>query len=585
MAARKPLENDATLPFAALQLLAPPVRLVSAALWKVLKQRDVMQYGLVEEFVTSACETVPGLLNSGHHAMLALGLTARFIMELCRTQADAKVIELHLKRFGATHSSFSASTVREDEEMLRKVENFPAFVRTLLTNPAERKQYFKVGFHKDYDAVFDQELEKLLWEFLIRLDQFLPVPNLAQTVSWLSNAPAVLEECAHAATQPQLLKILLQHQTSLGHLEPAASLPSNMGDSLLDSLSLPLSGRVPSNCPTGSRTSDVGHPSSTRSRDQTPFITPVIGGIANEQVPVMISASKTKLLGGKVANKHLDPVKNLKFTGVKQRQKATDADIKEFEELLEEEKKTYERSRMKRKQPDKRESESDEEEQDVLDVSRSKKERVSRLRLDGTNESKEDAAKTVRNEECKRAVLMKHVAQLGFKRLHLPEDPTLYSISESCLSCQPRVVIEKLTVTSAGANGTGGGGKSLHKEQRLQRKKSPVKTITHRSTSNQSHKPDSDFPNFTDKENHCVLQSISSTSSPRLSNTESVTFPGHSEDYVPDSEDEAIKNFKGRLFMKRYYKTKHGTYVPTLREFWKPRMVRRDLLSVGRKHR
>uniref|UniRef100_A0A3Q3SDY2 TERF1-interacting nuclear factor 2 N-terminal domain-containing protein n=1 Tax=Mastacembelus armatus TaxID=205130 RepID=A0A3Q3SDY2_9TELE len=516
-------------------------------LWKVLKQRDVMQYGLVEEFVTSACETVPGLLNSGHHAMLALGLTARVslitIMMSVTVPSDKCIFSII--------------------KMLRKVENFPAFVRTLLTNPAERKQYFKVR------PLYSRELEKLLWEFLIRLDQFLPVPNLAQTVSWLSNAPAVLEECAHAATQPQLLKILLQHQTSLGHLEPAASLPSNMGDSLLDSLSLPLSGRVPSNCPTGSRTSDVGHPSSTRSRDQTPFITPVIGGIANEQVPVMISASKTKLLGGKVANKHLDPVKNLKFTGVKQRQKATDADIKEFEELLEEEKKTYERSRMKRKQPDKRESESDEEEQDVLDVSRSKKERVSRLRLDGTNESKEDAAKTVRNEECKRAVLMKHVAQLGFKRLHLPEDPTLYSISESCLSCQPRVVIEKLTVTSAGANGTGGGGKSLHKEQRLQRKKSPVKTITHRSTSNQSHKPDSDFPNFTDKDGADIL-------------SESILV------WLNDCTNSAV--FSNRLclpqlFMKRYYKTKHGTYVPTLREFWKPRMVRRDLLSVGRKHR
>ena len=69
--------TDASLPFAALQLLAPPVRLVSAALWKVMKQRDVMQYGVVEEFVTSACETVPGLLTLRHQGKLALGLRAR----------------------------------------------------------------------------------------------------------------------------------------------------------------------------------------------------------------------------------------------------------------------------------------------------------------------------------------------------------------------------------------------------------------------------------------------------------------------------------------------------------------------------
>ena len=42
-----------------------------------------------------------------------------------------------------------------------------------------------------------------------------------QTASWLSDTPPVVEECARAATQPQLLKILLQHQACLGHLETA----------------------------------------------------------------------------------------------------------------------------------------------------------------------------------------------------------------------------------------------------------------------------------------------------------------------------------------------------------------------------
>ena len=69
--------TDVSLPFAALQLLAPPVRLVSAALWKVLKQRDVMQYGVVEEFVSLACDSVPGLLTVRHQGKLALGLRGR----------------------------------------------------------------------------------------------------------------------------------------------------------------------------------------------------------------------------------------------------------------------------------------------------------------------------------------------------------------------------------------------------------------------------------------------------------------------------------------------------------------------------
>lgn len=69
--------TDISLPFASLQLLAPPVRLMSAALWKVMKQRDVMEYGVVEEFVTSACESIPGLLTLRHQGKLALGLRAR----------------------------------------------------------------------------------------------------------------------------------------------------------------------------------------------------------------------------------------------------------------------------------------------------------------------------------------------------------------------------------------------------------------------------------------------------------------------------------------------------------------------------
>lgn len=46
-----------------------------------MKQRDVMQYGVVEEFVTSACETVPGLLTVRHQGKLALGLRGRVSLQ------------------------------------------------------------------------------------------------------------------------------------------------------------------------------------------------------------------------------------------------------------------------------------------------------------------------------------------------------------------------------------------------------------------------------------------------------------------------------------------------------------------------
>lgn len=44
----------------------------------------------------------------------------------------------------------------------------------------------------------------------------------------------MLEECARSATQPQLLKVLLQHQTCLGHLEtPGGVRPSGTANIVL----------------------------------------------------------------------------------------------------------------------------------------------------------------------------------------------------------------------------------------------------------------------------------------------------------------------------------------------------------------
>uniref|UniRef100_A0A8C8DJW5 TERF1 (TRF1)-interacting nuclear factor 2 n=1 Tax=Oryzias sinensis TaxID=183150 RepID=A0A8C8DJW5_9TELE len=357
---------NASLPFAALQLLAPPVRLVSAALWKVLKQRDVMQYGVVEEFVTSACQTVPKLLTVRHQGKLALGLRARFILELCRTQHFPKQLEYVLFFWSQKND-------------VRALKRFLCFLS---------KEQFPV----EYGPNFDKELEKLLWEFLIRLDQLLPVPNLTQTVSWLSNAPPVLEECAQAATQPQLLKILLEHQSCLGHLESAASLPPNMGDSILTSLSLPPSGRTASNPSTESNRSP-SNPPRKQPADTTPFITPVIGLISNEDVPAMISARKKSMQADKgsrskdAANKQRGPKESPKFTLLKEKLKPNDDQGQEEDGRSPLNKNT----KRKRKQADKTESDSDDDE--VFIVSRSAKKREStymhRERVQGANEDKE----------------------------------------------------------------------------------------------------------------------------------------------------------------------------------------------------
>ncbi|XP_070710562.1 TERF1-interacting nuclear factor 2 isoform X2 [Pempheris klunzingeri] len=499
-----------------------------------MKQRDVMQYGVVEDFVTSACETVPGLLTMRHQGKLALGLRGRLILELCSTQPDEEVIKQHLQRMRPPPalSPSSASTVRGDAKIMRTVESFHSLVQTLLTDRTEREYFFKEEFPVDYGPKFDQELEKLLWEFLIRLDQLLPVPNLAQTVSWLSDAPPVLEECAWAATQPQLLKMLLQHQTFLGHLETAVSLPSNIGDSILASLSLPPSGRVPSNQPAEATNSPVDQTGGTETGHKASFITPVIGLISNEDVPVMISANKRTLRSAEAASSKDETKESLKFTAVKQTQNPNNDGVKEKRNA------PKRNSGTKRKQPEAREDEFDKEEEEP-GMTRSGKKWSLRNGTSRLGQRKGDQRTNEGEEDGVKAVSETRMAQLGVKTLHLPKDPSLCSIFVSCLSSQPRVVINKLSVTSASANRTRRRRNSIH----------------------------SDFPGLDDKENHPILPSMSRSPSLQRNNTDMTALPGDSEDYVADSEDEATKNLKGRLFMKRYYKTKHGTYVPTLREY------------------
>lgn len=67
--------ND--LPVHYLRLLAPPLQLLSAAVWQVVQQGLVDHYGMLEEFVTMVTELVPELMSYSQRAQLILGLRAR----------------------------------------------------------------------------------------------------------------------------------------------------------------------------------------------------------------------------------------------------------------------------------------------------------------------------------------------------------------------------------------------------------------------------------------------------------------------------------------------------------------------------
>lgn len=65
------------LPLSSLRLIVPPLQLVSAALWEIVRQGAVMYYGLLEEFVCTVLEKVPELLTYTERVQLVMGLRAK----------------------------------------------------------------------------------------------------------------------------------------------------------------------------------------------------------------------------------------------------------------------------------------------------------------------------------------------------------------------------------------------------------------------------------------------------------------------------------------------------------------------------
>nr|XP_020456966.1 zinc finger protein 585A-like isoform X1 [Monopterus albus] len=230
------------LPVASLRLLVPPFQLMSASMWQAVKKQDVMNYWKVAEFVSLVMDMVPELLMYKHKTQLNLGLRARYILELCRSEplVEHDFILSHLDKIKPQHPTEINMKESEEEEV---AFHFLELIHTLLKDPEARRDFFSEVFPAEYGPQYDSDLQKLFWEFIYRLAQLLPVPDLEQTVSWLGAECSMLEDCVHSVSEPTDLKNLLQHHKHHGHLEQHVP-PSSMGDSILSSLSAVLPSRA-----------------------------------------------------------------------------------------------------------------------------------------------------------------------------------------------------------------------------------------------------------------------------------------------------------------------------------------------------
>ncbi|KAG7239792.1 hypothetical protein INR49_028379 [Caranx melampygus] len=231
-----------SLALSTLRLLVPPIRLVSAAIWQTVEQKIVSDYGLLEEFVFMVTDIVPQLLSTRQRAELILGLRARLILELCRSEdtADLEIIQPHLDRMQNLRSLWNVEADNAEQEV--SDTHFMRLVQNLLRDPQERRNFFQDVFPEDFGPTYDKAIQTLMWLFLSRLEKLLPTQTLQQIAALLSNASSVLSECMETFTQPQELKTLLDTQKDLSQLEDIESCVVESG--ILSALCLPPVERV-----------------------------------------------------------------------------------------------------------------------------------------------------------------------------------------------------------------------------------------------------------------------------------------------------------------------------------------------------
>ncbi|XP_015461088.3 zinc finger protein 879 [Astyanax mexicanus] len=218
------------LPLTSLRLLVPPLRLMSAFMWQVVKQQKLEHFNKLEEYILLLIKMFPEILSDRQKTALVMGLRAKMMLEMCKDEVPVD-LETIKARLHTIESKASGSEVENLQCKLLKL------ILSLLEDPVKKEHFFQEVFPFEYGPDFDKALQVLVGHFLSRLEQLLPVPNFKQAASWLSTETTVWENVVENNWDPRYLLPLLRSDYQ-GTLE-TNGLPSVVEDRVISTLSLP----------------------------------------------------------------------------------------------------------------------------------------------------------------------------------------------------------------------------------------------------------------------------------------------------------------------------------------------------------
>ncbi|XP_070700586.1 zinc finger protein ZFMSA12A isoform X1 [Pempheris klunzingeri] len=225
-------------PLSSLRLLVPPLRMMSAVMWEVVRLRNTKHYRKVEEFVLLVTEAIPDVLTDRQTRLLTLGLRTKMTLQMLSTEQSED-----LRGVKKLLNNLLPSSLKQADPGNEALEaNFVRLIQRLLEDPKGREHFLKNVFPVEYGPDFDTALETLVCQFFTRLEGLLLIPDFKQTAVWISDTPSVLEEYTQCVSKLDDIKVLLRsriHRGKMTRMDTSASSPSEQR--LFSSLSLPAS--------------------------------------------------------------------------------------------------------------------------------------------------------------------------------------------------------------------------------------------------------------------------------------------------------------------------------------------------------